>query len=156
MSFNSDEPESNQELNPSTYVHDIWIYARNPCPQQYTQHSGKWLIFRETGRAIDNAWAVVRRATESGQLGPAAKVSTKVSTMSRHGQIHLRGLSHMIKQHVICVYTYDSTDEDDAMRVRIRLNRLGFNEELAYKTDQATRDREYTYMSGKRVSLWRV
>jgi len=44
---------------------------------------------------------------------------------------------------VINVYTYDWTDEEDVMRVRAALRRLGFKGKLTYKSDEDTRARKY-------------
>ncbi len=58
------------------------------------------------------------------------------------------------KNFVICVYTYDHTDEADVMRVRQRLKELGYTRKLPYKTDAATYAGLYRATTGGRVSKY--
>lgn len=53
--------------------------------------------------------------------------------------------------HILCVYTYDHTDEDDVFRVRNQLRGLGFRDKLIYKTDEATRAGIYAKNGYKKV-----
>jgi hypothetical protein len=94
--------------------------------------SGKWLIFVPF-KQIDEKWAIIANETEAGRLGIAAKAATAKQN----------GLAKNKWVKVICVYTYDSANEADVMRVRERLKTLGFIKKLSYKTDQATADGRY-------------
>ena len=113
---------------PSTYKDGPYIFARANYPEGHpkkgpTAKTGKWMIFRRTGAPIDIAWRIVREATWENKLGFGCKVT------SNNGR----------SSHVICVYTYDYTDEDDVFRVRQALRELGFTEKLGYKTNKASR-----------------
>lgn len=77
---------------------------------------------------MDEVWAKIKRAVEEGKLGGAAKVSTAKPTP-------LTGKS---KAGVICVYTYDRTDEKDVRRIREELRKLGITNKIPYKTDEDT------------------
>ena len=85
---------------------------------------GKWLIYRNASE-IDTVWKVIAKSTINGELGTSAKVSTAMKKSKRH---------------VICAYTANYLDLNDAMRVREKLRQLGFTEELCYKPDI------YTYL----------
>jgi hypothetical protein len=61
----------------------------------------------------------IKKATEDGLLGCSSKVATATSNSN-------------VK--VICVYTYDWTDEKDVMRVRSELKRLGIEKKIPYKS----------------------
>jgi len=76
---------------------------------------GKWLIHRMESE-IDSSWKVIAENTWSGKLGISAKVSTSL---------------HKSKKYVVCVYTYDYLDLEDAKGIRAKLRTLGFDEELA-------------------------
>jgi hypothetical protein len=41
-------------------------------------------------------------------------------------------------EHVICVYSYDSNDEADVIRIREALRKIGISQPLGYKTDEDT------------------
>jgi hypothetical protein len=60
-----------------------------------------------------------------GKLGAEAKVSTA-------GSLNEKGL------HVICLYTYDYTDEADVVRKREALRALGIRREIIYNADEDT------------------
>ncbi len=45
---------------------------------------------------------------------------------------------------VICVYTYDWTDEADVRRVRQELRALGITSKIPYKTDDDTNAGRYS------------
>ena len=96
---------------------------------ELTARSGKWLVF-VSPNYVDNAWEPIRLATEAGRLGPEAKVSTALPSP----------LAPNPQTRVICVYTYDWTDETDVMRVREELRALGNKRTISYKTDADTRD----------------
>ena len=55
---------------------------------------------------------------------------------------------------VICVYTYDSDDERDVMRVREELRALGFTNKIPYKTDEATLSGKYRRHGERKISKY--
>jgi hypothetical protein len=60
---------------------------------------------------VDDVWFKIKKAVEEGRLGGSAKVSTaKPNPLSKDP-----------RKHVICVYTYDWTDEEDVRRIREEL-----------------------------------
>lgn len=132
-------------VRPSQVKDDYWVDAANPnSPHDWTDRSGKWLIFVPL-KQLDEKWAIIARETESGQLGIAAKAATaKLNDLSKNQWVK-----------VICVYTYDSADQEDVMRIRERLRVLGFSKKLSYKTDQATTEGRYrTSGDSTRISLY--
>ncbi|ODM97744.1 hypothetical protein Ocin01_08936 [Orchesella cincta] len=106
--------------------------------------TGKWLIFDSLDK-IDETWEKISTAVANGILGCSAKVSTIKDQETR---------SPYKDNAVICVYTYDHNDENDVMRVRGALRRMGFTKKLPYKTDIATLEGEYRWKTGKRVSKY--
>ncbi|MEX2721245.1 MAG: putative phosphothreonine lyase domain-containing protein, partial [Candidatus Wukongarchaeota archaeon] len=100
------------DAKPSQVTEVYWIYAwrkRGEYPKP-THLSGKWLVFVDV-KDVDGVWAKIKKATEEGRLGGCSKVSTaKPSPLA---------VSPVMK--VICVYTYDWTDEEDARRIREEL-----------------------------------
>jgi len=109
---------------PSKNRIDSWIryYSENDYPE-HTKDGGKWLIFCSK-EEVDSIWSKIKKAQDKGFLGDMSKVST--------------ALSQKYKNSVICVYTYDSTDKDDVLRVRKSLSDLGFTDILNYKRDIET------------------
>jgi hypothetical protein len=131
-------------LLPSQVRNDYWIHAVNPNPiHQWTDRSGKWLIFVPL-KQLDEKWKLIASATEAGELGIAAKAATSKPN----------GLAKNKWVKVICVYTYDSADQADVMRVRAQLRALGFGKKLSYKTDQATTEGRYRSSESGPVSLY--
>ena len=120
-------------LRPSQIKSDYWVDAANPNPpNDWTDRSGKWLLFVSL-KQLDEKWALIARETESGRLGIAAKAATaKPNDLSTNKWVK-----------VICVYTYDSADQQDVMKTRAHLRALGFLKKLSYKTDQATSEGRY-------------
>jgi len=55
---------------------------------------------------------------------------------------------------VICVYTYDWTNEADVMRVRKALRDLGFTRKLPYKSDADTYAGKYRATGHTRISKY--
>jgi len=55
---------------------------------------------------------------------------------------------------VICVYTYDWTDESDVMRVRAELRNLGIVSKIPYKSDDDTLNGKYANTSNQRISKY--
>ena len=113
-------PASAQEMG--------WIYAYSEVdgyPLNHPLRSGKWLVFlNETN--IDRYWQRIRDAVITGKMGNSAKVSTGGSAKARNGR------------HVICVYTYDCEDKDDAMRIRQKLRECGILRPIRYKRNLDT------------------
>jgi len=129
---------------PSKTRRDYWVHAENPSPpQDWTDHSGKWLIFTSF-KKLDQIWQLIYEETVAGRLGLESKASTSKSN----------GLAKNPFIKVICVYTYDSSDIADVMRIRNRLREIGFKKKLSYKTDQATDEGVYAGSSEKPVSLY--
>lgn len=130
---------------PSQIKSDYWVHAAHPNPpRDWTVRSGKWLLFVPL-KQLDEKWIIIAKETEVGRLGIAAKAATAKSN----------GLAQNKWVKVICVYTYDSTDQRDVMRVREHLRTLGFVKKIAYKTDQATSEGRYrTSGDSDRVSLF--
>ncbi len=130
---------------PSRVTEVSWLYAENlkgnyPKP---TVRSGKWLLFVPNDE-IDEVWMRVKEATEAGRLGGDSKVSTAKPNPNSADPSH----------NVICVYTYDSDDESDVMRVREELRGLGFVNEIPYKTDEATLSGTYRNRGGRNISRY--
>ncbi len=119
---------------PSKITTEYWIYADGlggGCYQDGKTYVGKWLIFVRRG-SVDEVWERIRQATEKGQLGIAAKVSTS------------RPSGYKSQNHVICVYTYDFRDKANVGGVVKRLREMGITGKLYYKSDQATLNGVYT------------
>lgn len=132
---------------PSEVTDRFWLfaYSRQTDYPAMTDRSGKWLLFVPVGE-VDQVWAIVRSAVEDGRLGALAKVAT-----ARPSPL---AMDQGVK--VICVYTYDWTDEPDVMRVREELRRLGFNQKLSYKADQDTISGRYAHTGHRRLSKYRA
>lgn len=123
------------------------------------------MIFRSTEQ-IDDVWEQIKTAVEDGMLGFEAKVST---CYEKRGKLHicffLLPRSRIAKifyamftanaAHVICIYTYDHTNEIDVLRVREELRTMGFTEELGYKTNAATNAGIYQSTGHKKVCKYR-
>lgn len=129
---------------PSEVTDVYWIYAERrkgkyPKP---TPRSGKWLIFVDP-EDVDEVWAKIKRAVEEGRLGDSAKVST--------GKPNPHATS---RQRVICVYTYDWTDEKDVKRIREELRKLGITSKIPYKADQDTIEGKYRKMGHSKISKY--
>jgi len=129
---------------PSEVNDSYWITASSNKPHpRSTIHVGKWLIFVDK-KEIDGVWRKIRNATENGVLGSNSKVSTMRpnpnSTDSSKG--------------VICVYTYDWQDEDDAMRIREELRKLGITEKIPYKSDIDTFSGKYKVKGDTKISKY--
>lgn len=129
---------------PSRIMDANWVHATAETDQKPTTvRSGKWLIFVPLDE-LDDAWAKVEKATEEGLLGGSSKAATARPNANVPDP----------NQKVICVYTYDSEDREDVMRVRQALRDLGFDKPMPYKTDQATRQGRYRVGGHKRISLY--
>ncbi len=133
------------DAKPSEVTDVYWIYAerkRGKYPKA-TPRSGKWLIFVDPEN-VDEVWAKIKKAVEEGKLGDSAKVSTAKPNP-------LAGKS---KAHVICVYTYDWTDEKDVKRIREELRKLGITNKIPYKADEDTLKGKYRITGHRRISKY--
>jgi hypothetical protein len=124
---------------PSTFSEDYWIDAHGPsAAPQAADRGGKWLLFVDREN-VDEVWKKISQAVRTGGLGPSAKVSTA----------RANPLSRKPDKHVIYVYTLDAEDENDVHRVRDHLRQLGFQAPIAYKTNKATLEGEYSQRKGR-------
>lgn len=137
----------NAEKNrPSIEREEYWLWADAPTGYpDPTNRQGKWLLFVRREH-VDEIWSKVIQALHERRLGASAKVSTARPNANAVNS----------NKHVICVYTYDSDDEEDVMRVRATLRELGFEAPISYKTDQATDDGRYEVRGSKGISKYRV
>ena len=133
------------DANPSEVTDVYWIYARRTKGgyPELTHRSGKWLVFVDK-RDVDEVWAKIKKAVEEGKLGNDAKVATAKPNR----------LATNPNKRVICVYTYDYTDEQDVRRVREELRHLGINSRIPYKTDEDTLSGKYQITGHTRISKY--
>jgi hypothetical protein len=122
-----------------------WIYAMRKKGEysKLTSRSGKWLIFVNP-KNVDKVWAKIKKATEEGRLGDSAKVATAKPNP----------LAVKTGAHVICVYTYDWTDEKDVKRIREELRKLGITNKIPYKTNEDTLSGKYRITGHRRISKY--
>lgn len=137
--------ESDDRL-PSAVLDDYWVRAYppfgSPALRTPTAASGKWLLFVQPHQ-LDEWWKKVRDATRCGELGIAAKAATAKPNPHAAGS-----------NKVICVYTYDSQDRGDVMRVREALRGMGATWRCPYKEDRRTLAGEYAVNTRGRVSTY--
>jgi len=133
--------------NPSRVTNEYWLFAnrKQGTYPSYSENGGKWLIFVPIER-IDRVWSQIKLATEAGRLGEQSKVAT-VKTNPNATNSNIK---------VICVYTYDWTDEEDVMQIRQELRRLGITSKIPYKADEDTDFGRYAKQGGKRISKYYV
>jgi hypothetical protein len=141
------KPETllSSEPMPSQITAEYWLYAvrkRGQYPKA-TAKSGKWLVFVPVSR-VDEVWAKIREATEDGRLGDSAKVATAKPNSNATDP----------SKKVICVYTYDRTDEEDVRRIRDELRALGIVSKIPYKTDRDTTAGRYAKRGHQRISKY--
>ena len=131
------------ESNPSEVTEVYWIYAirKTGTYPSATDQSGKWLVFVPVSQ-IDEVWAKIKVATEEGKLGGASKVSTGLPNPNATEP----------ENKVICVYTYDWTDEEDVTRVREELRKLGVTRKIPYKSDEDTLKGKYRVAGDTKIS----
>jgi hypothetical protein len=108
------------ERQPSQVVDDDWIIALRRSTISSYGSNGKWLIHAQREK-IDNIWKIIALATEEGCLGNSSKVSTTALAFTAETGVH-----------TICIYTYNSSDYDDVMRVRATLRELGITPSIPY------------------------
>lgn len=116
---------------PSQNALEYWISHFSDI--QYPQHTskgGKWLIFCSS-EEIDETWKKIKEAQDKGLLGDSSKSATKINAERYNGS------------YVICVYTYNSEDMEDVLRIREGLKSIGFDSPLKYKRDIETRNHVY-------------
>ena len=129
---------------PSQIRDEYWVSATTRRKRvRSTERSGKWLIFVPLGE-LDAAWAKIKKATQDGLLGNCSKAATALPNPNAADPT----------KRVICVYTYDSDDREDVMRVRKALRDLGFTRPMPYKTDKATLEGRYQVYGHQRISLF--
>jgi len=131
------------EGKPSEVKDVWWIYANRKVGSYpaATEQSGKWLVFIPTAQ-VDEVWAIIKQATEEGKLGDSSKVATAAS--NRYDS----------SERVICVYTYDWTDEKDVRQVRAELRKLGITRKIAYKSDEDTLSGKYRMTGHTKISKY--
>jgi hypothetical protein len=130
---------------PSQNTDEYWLYAtrkRGQYPTATTK-SGKWLVFVPISQ-VDEVWARIKDATEEGRLGDSAKVATAKPNANASDP----------SKKVICVYTYDWTDEEDVRRIRDELRALGIVSKIPYKADGDTAAGRYAKRGHKRISKY--
>ena len=133
------------EVNPSEVTEVYWLYTirqKGTYPKP-TLRSGKWLIFVDRNN-IDAVWAAIKQATEAGKLGGSTKVTTAKPNPYATDP----------KTKVICVYTYDWTDEVDVYRIRAELRTLGITQKIPYKADADTLRDKYRVTGHRRISKY--
>ena len=120
-----------------------WIVARRKIGKypKSTAQSGKWLIFIDASK-VDSMWREVKQAVEDGLLGDRAKGSTAKPNPNARDP----------NRRVICVFTYNYEDIEDARRIRAQLRRLGVTERIAYKADEDTRKGKYRNKGHRQIS----
>jgi len=130
---------------PSEVTDSYWVHAerKNGTYPEHSENGGKWLIFVPLS-LVDALWEEIRRATEEGKLGGSAKVAT--------ARPNPNATNPYTK--VICVYTYDWTDESDVKRIREELRQLGVTSKIPYKADQETYSGMYANRGNIRISKY--
>lgn len=106
--------EHDAQAQPSQIAAVYWIEAkRQVAGSPPTSRAGFWLI-RTTLLEVDAYWAVIKTATESGDLGYKSKVATAGRRQPNERVIH--------------VMTCDAADAADVARVGDALRALGFSD----------------------------
>ncbi len=138
-------PPSLTEPQPSQVIDVYWLVAERSIGEYpaYTERSGKWLVFVPVEQ-IDDVWAKIKAATEAGLLGQSSKVATAMPNPNATNP----------NTKVICVYTYDWTDEVDVRRVRGQLRSVGIVAKIPYKSDDDTLAGNYANRGNKRISKY--
>lgn len=130
---------------PSEVTDIYWLYAfrkKGQYPERASK-GGKWLVFVDQNE-VDKVWEIVKKAVEEGKLGNEAKVATaKPNPHSMNST-----------ERVICVYTYDWTDQEDVRRIREELRKLGIEHKIPYKADQDTLDGRYRKTGHTKISKY--
>ncbi len=115
--------QNDANATPSDVSAVYWIEAKAPNAAP-TPRAGKWII-RTTVDQVDRLWQTIKAATEAGQLGYKAKVSTspgKDQAKSDARLIHVR--------------VADSDNTAEVERVREALRGLGIDSDMmTYQPD---------------------
>lgn len=121
------------DCKPSEVTDVYWIYGTRKQGQypKATIRSGKLLVPVPIEK-LDETWASIKAATESGNLGDSSKVRTAQTNASAQDP----------HEKVICVYTYDKDDLADVERIKQALCELGITQGITYKSDQKTLEDE--------------
>jgi hypothetical protein len=145
MNTRKNLPVSPDSLKPSEVTDSYWLSAERKLGAypNHAENGGKWLVFVPASQ-VDEVWDKIKRATEDGKLGSSAKVSTARPNPNTKDP----------NAKVICVYTYDWTDEKDAKRVREELRRLGISSKIPYKADNDTFAGKYANRGSTRISKY--
>jgi hypothetical protein len=126
---------------PSLVTSKPWVYATNDkINYPSSKNSGKWCVFVNKSEH-DEWWIKIRQCLYEGKLGDEIKTGTRL------------GDGIYKNKAVIIVYTYDYNDENDVMRIREELRKIGLTWKIAYKTDKATLQGKYAKTSKGKVSL---
>lgn len=135
------------QTNPSQVTDEYWLFAerKQGTYPSHSKNGGKWLIF-VPGERVDQMWFKIKSATEAGKLGEMSKVAT--------AKDNPHATNSCIK--VICVYTYDWMEEEDVMRIRQELRRLGITRKIPYKADEDTASGKYANQGKKRISKYYI
>jgi Domain of unknown function (DUF1917). len=126
-----------------TNAYYVWAKRQKGAYLGQTERTGKWLIFVDAS-IVDEVWAKIKKATEDGILGDFSKVATE-----KPNPIAIDS-----RKKVICVYTYDWTDEKDVKRIREELRRIGITNKIPYKSDEDTLSGKYNATGYKRISKY--
>lgn len=136
---------NNLDAKPSEVTEEYWIRAIRKTGHypKSTERNGKWLIFADL-MDVDEIWDKIKAAVEDGRLGSSAKVATAKPNPNAIDP----------NKRVICVYTYDWTDEKDVKRIREELRNLGITNKLPYKSDEDTLKGKYSKTGHTRISKY--
>ncbi len=130
-------------IKPSEETVLPYVYAQR-LQREYPEHTincGKWLVFVRLSE-VDEVWERIKTATEEGKLGSSAKAATAAPNRFDPNR------------KVICVYTYDWTDEQDVRRIRQELRKLGITWKVAYKADYDTLQGRYRQTGHRNISKY--
>jgi Domain of unknown function (DUF1917) len=132
---------------PTEMDSDYWIWAERVDTYNYpqpTERCGKWMIYAHDSE-VDQVWMTIRDAVVGGLLGSSAKVATMKPSPNAVKPDHK----------VICIYTYDSEDKDDVVRILTSLREdLGVLHKAFYKEDNVTRSGNYSFNTKVPVSKY--
>jgi site-specific recombinase XerD len=132
---------------PTQVYDDYWIWAERVDPDNYpqdTERCGKWMIWAHVNE-VDQVWITIRDAVMGGLLGSSAKVATMMPSPIEVRRDHK----------VICIYTYDSEDRDDVLRILTSLREdLGILHKAFYKEDNVTLSMNYSFNTKGPVSKY--
>jgi hypothetical protein len=125
----------------------FWIRVERIDTYNYpqpTERSGKWMIYAHVNE-VDQVWVTIRDAVVGGLLGSDAKVAT------------MKPNPNAVRpdEKVICIYTYDSEDRDDVLRILTSLREdLGILHKAFYKEDNVTLSGNYSFNTRGPVSKY--